>query len=195
MNEDTKPNQTKPNQTKPNQTKPIQSKPFPITTSITTSIWIIPSMASNLTHAGIRFGRAMLMVRGAEGVAQSVHFYQNALGMHVIRHTDDWAELSCAVSTPTSTSTSTTHAENPTPTSTLPANFRLSIQSVESEAQLSTGYGPFLSFDVDDMDGTVARCAQMGAHLDGPIQYPAHGKIATLRAPDGLMIGLYEPAI
>ena len=132
------------------------------------------------------------MVRGAEGVAQSVHFYQNALGMHVLRHTDDWAELSCAVSTPTPTPTSgSTTTENPTTT----ANFRLSIKSVESEAQLSTGYSPFLSFDVDDMDGTVARCAQMGAHLDGPIQYPAHGKVATLRAPDGLMIGLYEPAI
>lgn len=34
----------------------------------------------------------------------------------------------------------------------------------------------------------------MGAHLDGPIQYPAHGKVASLRSPDGHMIGIYEPA-
>lgn len=141
-------------------------------------------MASTVANAGIRFGRAMLMVRGAEGVAQSVNFYQNALGMTVLRHTDDWAELACGIA---SSADETTSEEQ--------RNFRLSIKSVESEAQLSVGYSPFLSFDVDDMDGTIARCAQMGGNLDGPIQYPAHGKVATLRAPDGQMIGLYEPAI
>eukprot|EP00979_Chaetoceros_neogracilis_P018291 scaffold10567_cov180-Chaetoceros_neogracile.AAC.3 len=143
-----------------------------------------------LSSTGIRFGRAMLMVRGSEKVAQSVNFYQNALGMHVIRHTDDWAELACPVATAATSSDTSSFPSNHSS-----ANFRLSIKSVESEAQLSTGYSPILTFDVDDMDGTVARCAQMGAHLDGPIQYPAHGKVATLRAPDGHMIGLYEPAI
>ena len=34
----------------------------------------------------------------------------------------------------------------------------------------------------------------MGASLDGPIKYPEHGKVASLRAPDGHMIGLYEPS-
>lgn len=145
---------------------------------------------ASLASAGVRFGRAMLMVRGAEGVAQSVNFYQNALGMNVLRHTDDWAELACPVSDTSSSFASAAAANN----NTLLPNFRLSIKAVESEAQLSVGYSPFLSFEVDDMDGTVARCAQMGANLDGPIQYPAHGKVATMRAPDGLMIGLYEPA-
>ena len=44
------------------------------------------------------------------------------------------------------------------------------------------------------MDTTVARCLQLGGHLDGPIQYPAHGKVATVKSPDGHMIGLYEPS-
>mmetsp|Transcript_15868 Transcript_15868/g.29952 ORF Transcript_15868/g.29952 Transcript_15868/m.29952 type:complete len:148 (-) Transcript_15868:106-549(-) len=138
-------------------------------------------------NSGIRFARALLMVRGSQGVAQSVNFYQSALGMTVLRHTDDWAELVCGMASSASADTD--------PTTTAAANFRLSIKSVESEAHLSVGYSPFLSFDVDDMDQTVARCAQMGAHLDGPIQYPAHGKVATIRAPDGHMIGLYEPGI
>jgi catechol 2,3-dioxygenase-like lactoylglutathione lyase family enzyme len=142
--------------------------------------------------SGIRFARALLMVRGQQGVAQSVNFYQSALGMTVLRHTDDWAELICGVAS-SATAAATNAADAATPLDS--ATFRLSIQSVESEAHLSVGYSPFLSFDVDDMDQTVARCAQMGAHLDGPIQYPAHGKVATLRAPDGHMIGLYEPAI
>jgi len=147
------------------------------------------------------------MVRGAEGVAQSVNFYQNALGMSVCRHTDEWAELTCGIADtpPMTTSAHVTPPPSPslaaerptTPGSPAPAitNFKLSIKAVESEAQLSNGYTPFLSFDVDDMDSVVARCAQMGAKLDGPIQYPAHGKVAVLRTPDGHMIGLYEPSI
>jgi len=146
------------------------------------------------------------MVRGAEGVAESVNFYQNALGMNVSRHTDEWAELTCGVASsgsddvlaetvpapPTMMTTTSPMVRPATPAIT---NFRLSIKAVESEAQLSHGYTPFLSFDVDDMDSVVARCAQMGAKLDGPIQYPAHGKVAVMRAPDGHMIGLYEPSI
>jgi len=158
-----------------------------------------------LGTAGIRFSRAMIMVRGAEGVAQSVNFYQNALGMDIVRHTDDWAELVCGVATKSDTgnsSSSSSSSENAgaysEPSSQIlndTAKFRLSIKAVGSEAQVCTGYSPFLTFDVSDMDSTIARCAQLGAHLDGPIQYPAHGKIATMRAPDGHMIGLYEPAI
>mmetsp|Transcript_257 Transcript_257/g.490 ORF Transcript_257/g.490 Transcript_257/m.490 type:complete len:139 (+) Transcript_257:58-474(+) len=138
-----------------------------------------------MASVGVRFGRALLMVRGSNGVASAVNFYQNGLGMAVVRHTDNWAELVCPVGT-----------SNTTPQGgSDPINFHLSIQACESEAQLGVGYSPFLNFDVDDMDMTVARCAQMGAHLDGPIQYPAHGKVAALRAPDGHMIGLYEPTM
>jgi predicted enzyme related to lactoylglutathione lyase len=46
---------------------------------------------------------------------------------------------------------------------------------------------------VHDLDSVVAAAVQAGAHLDGPIQYPAHGKIASLRTPDGHMVGLHEP--
>lgn len=132
-----------------------------------------------MASAGVSFGRALLMVRGSNGVAAAVNFYQNGLGLAVVRHTDDWAELTCSVGSLSSNK----------------SDFRLSIQAVDSEAQLGIGYSPFLNFDVDDMDSTVARCVQMGANLDGPIQYPAHGKVAALRAPDGHMIGLYEPGL
>eukprot|EP00984_Skeletonema_dohrnii_P037826 scaffold40333_cov172-Skeletonema_dohrnii-CCMP3373.AAC.3 len=135
------------------------------------------------------------MVRGSNGVAAAVNFYQNGLGLNIVRHTDEWAELQCPVGQPSSSSSSlpdyTASAQHP-PTNN---NFNLTIQACESEALLGVGYSPFLNFDVDDMDMTVARCVQMGAHLDGPIQYPAHGKVAALRSPDGHMIGLYEPSI
>mmetsp|Transcript_30025 Transcript_30025/g.72507 ORF Transcript_30025/g.72507 Transcript_30025/m.72507 type:complete len:139 (-) Transcript_30025:455-871(-) len=138
-----------------------------------------------MASIGVRFGRALLMVRGSNGVAASVNFYQNGLGMIVVRHTDNWAELTCPVGA------SNAAAQ----ISSDPVHFRLSVQACESEAQLGVGYSPFLNFDVDDMDMTVARCVQMGANLDGPIQYPAHGKVAALRSPDGHMIGLYEPTL
>lgn len=111
------------------------------------------------------------MVRGSEGVSRGVDFYHNALGLAVVRHTDEFAELTCGRA------------------------FSLNLQAVESEAQLCTAYSPLLTFEVDQMDAIVAKCAQMGAHFDGPIQYPAHGKVASLRTPDGHMIGLYEPSI
>ncbi len=140
-----------------------------------------------MASACVSFGRALLMVRGSNGVAAAVNFYRDGLGLAVVRHTDDWAELACPIGS--SLGNKSIDASHPS------INFRLSIQAVYSEAQLGIGYSPFLSFDVDDMDSTVARCVQMGAHLDGPIQYPAHGKVAALRAPDGHMIGLYEPAL
>jgi len=145
--------------------------------------------------ASISFRRALLMVRGSNGVASSVAFYQHGLGLTVLRHTDDWAELYCpsGPSPPPvhtlSISDEAHHQQQASP------QFHLSIQSVESESQLCTGYSPVLNFDVVDMDETIARCVQMGANLDGPIQYPAHGKVAALRAPGGQMIGLYEPAL
>lgn len=116
-----------------------------------------------------KFSRAVLMIR-AQALPQATEFFHAALGLEVMRATDDWAELKCG------------------------RNFSLSLQAVYTEPQASTGYSPILNFEVDDMDTTVAKCVQMGGHLDGPIQYPAHGKVAVLRSPDGHMIGLYEPA-
>lgn len=139
---------------------------------------------------GVRFGRALLMVRGSNGVATAVDFYEKGLGMTIIRHTDNWAELICPV---VGSSINNATSQSSTMEASMGTNFHLSIQASESEASLAVGYSPFLNFDVDDMDSTVARCVRMGASLDGPIQYPAHGKVAALRAPDGHMIGLYEP--
>jgi len=119
------------------------------------------------------------MVRGPEGVARSVNFFHGAVGLPVLRVTDDWAELDASGGANSAASSGIT----------------LTLQAVDTEPQLSTGYSPILTFQVTNMDETVAACAQAGGHLDGPIQYPAHGKVAALRTPDGHMIGLYEPTV
>ena len=128
--------------------------------------------------------RIVLMVRGAEGIVSAVNFYHKAIGLQVYRVTDTWAELS----TCTNNHTNLTNHESD--------GIILNLQAVTNtnEAQLCIGYSPWLTFTVSQMDDRIATCIQMGATLDGPIQYPAHGKIALLRSPDHHMIGLYEPA-
>jgi catechol 2,3-dioxygenase-like lactoylglutathione lyase family enzyme len=117
-----------------------------------------------------RFSRVVLTVRGSEGLASAVQFYHDVLGLQVLRLTDDWAEL---------------HTQS---------SIKLCLQAVaNSEAHVSTGYSPMITFDIDNLPEVVSRCIQAGAHLDGPIQFPAHGTVAAIRAPDGHMIGLYEP--
>ena len=118
---------------------------------------------------GVRLGRIVMMVRGTEGIQRAVDFYHGAIGLEVVRMTDEMAELRTM-------------------------DFvSISLQAVYSEAQLSTGYSPVLSFEVDSINTMVAKCVQLGAHIDGPIQYQAHGTVAALRDPCGHMIGLYEP--
>jgi predicted enzyme related to lactoylglutathione lyase len=63
---------------------------------------------------------------------------------------------------------------------------------VEGEAPSIHGYSPFLCFNVDNLDSTIVKLIEMGAVMDGPIKYPRHGKIASIRSPDGQMIGLFE---
>ncbi|CAM9666616.1 unnamed protein product, partial [Choristocarpus tenellus] len=69
----------------------------------------------------------------------------------------------------------------------------LVLKSAVSEAVCSVGYSPLLCFDVPDMHHAIQRAIKLGAHLDGPIKYPAHGAVASIRSPDGHMIGLFQP--
>lgn len=62
------------------------------------------------------------------------------------------------------------------------------------EAQCSSGYSPFLSFEIDDMDSTIPRLITLGASLDGAIKYQPYGKVAAVRSPDGHMLALLERA-
>jgi catechol 2,3-dioxygenase-like lactoylglutathione lyase family enzyme len=129
-----------------------------------------------------RLARIVLTVRGSEGVAQAAHFYHQALGLPLVRLTDDWAELQL---TPPSSSLHSNGTTSPPMT--------LHVQAVTHEAALSTGYAPILTFEVASVAETIAQCVQLGAHMDGPIQHPAHGTVAALRTPQGHMLGLYEP--
>jgi hypothetical protein len=134
--------------------------------------------------------RIVLMVRGEAGLIRAVNFYQ-LIGLTPERVTDTWAELLPAAPPAGPSSDGDPHA----PSYSTTTRIHLQATAAGNEAAVSTGYSPLLVFEVgcDMLDATVASCLQAGAHLDGPLQYPAHGKVATMRTPDGHMIGLYEP--
>jgi len=156
----------------------------------------------------VSLSRIVLMVRrSSDGLGKAVDFYHRAVGLPLLRATDDWAEFDIGGGNGGGSDTASGSGVASTSTTTT-----LTLQAVDTESQLTTGYSPILTFalrgdsgsnnDDDDgsasrkgMDETVAACVQAGAHLDGPIQYHAHGKIAALRSPDGHMIGLYEPVV
>ena len=70
----------------------------------------------------------------------------------------------------------------------------MALQEATQESQLSTGYSPLINLvSSSGMDETIRRLVGMGASLDGQILYEAHGSSATLRTPDGHMIGLFQP--
>ena len=112
-------------------------------------------------------------------VPAAAKFYTEGLGLVAHVCTDRWAELGDASSASSSSD---------------PPRTLIALQAVDGEAHRSTGYSPILNFTVSDLDATVNSLLRAGATLDGPIGYPARGRVAALRAPDGHMLGLYEPA-
>eukprot|EP00271_Cylindrocystis_brebissonii_P022278 TRINITY_DN8515_c0_g2_i1.p1 TRINITY_DN8515_c0_g2~~TRINITY_DN8515_c0_g2_i1.p1 ORF type:complete len:126 (+),score=13.14 TRINITY_DN8515_c0_g2_i1:537-914(+) len=102
-------------------------------------------------------------------VPRAAHFYSSGLGLALTVCTERWAELQAG-------------------------NICITLKQVDSEAHVTTGYSPFLTFHTADLDATLPRLLKLGAVLDGPVKYPTHGKVAALRAPDGHMLALYEPA-
>ncbi|KAL4450053.1 hypothetical protein ABPG77_010722 [Micractinium sp. CCAP 211/92] len=98
---------------------------------------------------------------------KAVRFYGDGVGLPVRVITERWAELQAGKST-------------------------LALKASDGEAYCTTGYSPVLAFDVEDLQATLMRCLERGATMDGAIQHSTHGKVAALRAPDGVMISLME---
>ena len=125
-------------------------------------------------------------------VPKATKFYKEGLGLRVKVLTERWAELDAG---------SITLALKAVEGCGIRANsqrmlIRLGIPAsgdLHREAYCTTGYTPFLSFNVIDLQQTVSNMLQLGATLDGPIKYPGSGKVAAVRAPDGQMLSLYEP--
>jgi len=126
-----------------------------------------------------------------ENLSTATYFYQTLFGLTIRRATDEWTEfqelpliLQLVPTTTTTTLTSMTTGEGE-------SNNNNDNNNNNNNGNSST----LLQFIIPDMDRTVAHGLQLGAQLEGPIQYPAHGKVAVLTTPHGHLIGLYEPAM
>lgn len=53
------------------------------------------------------------------------------------------------------------------------------IKEATVASQLAVGYSPFLTFEVTDMDQSITQALSNGGMLDGPIRYPAQGKVPS----------------
>ncbi|KNC75924.1 hypothetical protein SARC_11560, partial [Sphaeroforma arctica JP610] len=70
----------------------------------------------------------------------------------------------------------------------------ITIKEVQGESFVGSGYSPFINVTVPDVNEVVTAAMMGGAQMDGPIKHQLYGKVASIRSPDGQMIGLYEPA-
>ena len=118
-------------------------------------------------HSGSRLRNLILVVKDT---TQSASFYVETLGLNVKSQSESMVELDAG------------------------STDIVLKQAAHSASMLSTGYSPILTFDVPDLDTAVATALSKGALLDGPIKRPAFGKFASIRSPDGHMIGLFESA-
>ncbi len=115
-------------------------------------------------------------------VHTSLRFFGvNGLGLEVVHENDKFAELICQRTA--NNLQNNNHVNIPS----------IGLQYVEREAECSTGYSPFLQFDVDNMDIVIQRLLMNHGRLDGSIKFPVEGRVASVRSPCGHMIGLFEP--
>ncbi|KAK9807234.1 hypothetical protein WJX73_000177 [Symbiochloris irregularis] len=102
-------------------------------------------------------------------VPKAATFYSRGLGLKVKVLTERWAELEAGSTT-------------------------LALKAVDGEACCSVGYSPFLTFTVKELQTTLTQLLQLGSTMDGGVQHLPRGLTAVVRAPDGHMISLFEPA-
>mmetsp|Transcript_6521 Transcript_6521/g.14896 ORF Transcript_6521/g.14896 Transcript_6521/m.14896 type:complete len:129 (-) Transcript_6521:177-563(-) len=114
---------------------------------------------------GARLRSVMLLMKD---VPRTATFFRDGLGCKVVMADDQFAEVQTG-------------------------EVNIVLKCVQSISESTKGYSPFLHFEVDDLDGAISRLIYLGGSLDGPIKYPAHGKVAAVQAPCGHMISLFEP--
>ncbi|CAI2382966.1 unnamed protein product [Moneuplotes crassus] len=105
-------------------------------------------------------------------VDRSVSFYTEGLGLKLMHHSEDYAEVRDS------------------------NDFRIGFQRVDSHAFTTTGYSPILNFQLKDGQDIYEQVSKLekeyGAALDGEICKDDNFEIATLRSKDGHMVSLMK---
>ena len=135
---------------------------------VSTTRRFFQSSFSTTSSSSSRLRNLVLIVKDP---VQSANFYVDALGLSIKLQSESMVEMDAG-------------------------GMSIVLKQAGYQASLlTTGYSPIMTFDVVDVDHAIATALTKGAMLDGPIKRPAFGKFASIRSPDGHMIGLFEPAI
>lgn len=101
-------------------------------------------------------------------LGKAVEFYQKALGIEPLFHTNDWAE------------------------------FKLNEQrfALQKANKMNAGHnGTLVYFMAKPMKVYIERLESIGAKLLNPPEIHSYGKLAQCQDPEGNVFGLYEPPI
>jgi len=119
-------------------------------------------------------------------IPRAVEFYQRGLGATLHVATNSWAELYAGDTTialkhqGSDTSRPHGHGSN-------------STMATSSETMMTTGGSktPMLVFDVDNVQDRLTRLLEMGARMDGGVQYTLEGsRLAVVQSPSGYLVGI-----
>jgi hypothetical protein len=171
-------------------------------------VWLKSSAKENLVIAGDHIYSMAVVLRNImllqRNVPLAAKYYSEGVGLQLRLLTETWAELdagtavialkkaegwaSCLETRSVVTDMGWLHV------CSLCFNHMANLLSMCREAYLTTGYSPFLSLEVPNVQNTVQRLISMGAEMDGPIRFGTSGRIAAVRNPDGHMMSLFEQA-
>lgn len=111
-----------------------------------------------------------------DDVDRAVEFYGRGLGLTVVEHHSDWAQIKLGEQT-----------------------FWIMKVPAGAQGQISRDYRRHwtpvhLDFTVDDIDAAVKRAVDAGGKLEGEIQRGAKGALANMADPSGNGVDLFRPA-
>lgn len=101
-------------------------------------------------------------------IPRAIDFYQRGLGATLRVATTSWAELDVGHS-------------------------RIALKHLDRTRLQTPGTGtaPMLVFDVDNVQDRLTRLLEMGARMDGGVQYMVDGsRLAVVHSPTGYCIGI-----
>ena len=115
-------------------------------------------------------------------VPAAVQFYSKGLGLHVRAATDRWAELGCEKHTILALKAVDGCGRRCAGKGLTRPYVAPEWCTLCREAFLTTGFSPFLTFAVPDLQQTLTQMLQLGAKMDGAIHYPASGPVSSSAA-------------
>ena len=122
-------------------------------------------------------------------IPKAVEFYQRGLGATLRVATTSWAELYAG----DTTIALKHHGSDTSPGSTMSvATATDTTRSSETTTTAMMGSKtPMLVFDVDNVQDRLTRLLEMGARMDGGVQYTLEGsRLAVVQSPSGYLVGI-----